>query len=135
MGEGCKKLLAQGFSSVEARLTTCFGGLGVKGSGFEYSVWMRVCVLYFGVLKDVVGRGQSEMELAEGASVAELLEIHRGLAKGAGQVWDSIAVAVNQEYARVGDVLKDGDEVALLPPVSGGVDGFDGWDRRAYPRG
>ena len=84
---------------------------------------MRVCVLYFGVLKDVVGRGRSEMELAEGASVAELLEAHRGLAKG--PIWESIAVAVNQEYARAGDVLKDGDEVALLPPVSGGIEGLE----------
>jgi molybdopterin converting factor subunit 1 len=80
---------------------------------------MRVCVLYFGVLKDMVGHGRSEMNLAEGASVAELLEVHRGLAGG--PVWDSIAVAVNQEYARAEDVLKDGDEVALLPPVSGGI--------------
>jgi molybdopterin converting factor subunit 1 len=125
MGEGCKKLLAQGFSSGKASLTTCFGGLGVKGSGSEYSFWMRVCVLYFGVLKDVVGRGRSEMDLAEGASVAELLEVHRGLAKGSESVWDSIAVAVNQEYARAGDVLKDGDEVALLPPVSGGIEGLE----------
>jgi molybdopterin converting factor subunit 1 len=81
---------------------------------------MRVCVLYFGVLKDLVGHGRSEMDLAEGASVAELLEAHRGLGKGQASLWDSIAVAVNQEYARAGDVLKDGDEVALLPPVSGG---------------
>ena len=36
-------------------------------------------------------------------------------------IWQSIAVAVNQEYARGGDVLRDGDEVALLPPVSGGA--------------
>ena len=91
---------------------------------------MRVRVLYFGVLKDVMGRGRAEMELEDGASVMELLEIHRGMA-GAG-VWDSIAVAVNQEYARAGDLLKDGDEVALLPPVSGGCFGRD---RRAYPRG
>jgi molybdopterin converting factor small subunit len=35
--------------------------------------------------------------------------------------WDAIAVAVNQEYAKTSDVLHDGDEVALLPPVSGGV--------------
>ncbi len=119
--KGIKSCFVQGFSSDKARLTICFGGLGVKGSGSEYSVWMRVCVLYFGVLKDVVGRGRSEMDLAEGASVAELLEAHRGLAKGAESVWDSIAVAVNQEYARAGDVLKDGDEVALLPPVSGGT--------------
>ncbi len=59
---------------------------------------MRVRVLYFGVLKDVMGRGRAEMELEDGASVTELLEIHREMA-GAG-VWDSIAVAVNQEYAR-----------------------------------
>jgi molybdopterin converting factor subunit 1 len=81
---------------------------------------MRVCVLYFGVLKDLVGHGRSEMDLAESASVAELLEAHRRLVKGRESLWDSIAVAVNQEYARAGDVLKDGDEVALLPPVSGG---------------
>jgi len=81
---------------------------------------MRICVLYFGVLKDLVGHGRAEMDLAEGASVAELLEAHRELAKGRETLWNSIAVAVNQEYARAGDVLKDGDEVALLPPVSGG---------------
>ena len=86
---------------------------------------MRVCVLYFGVLKDLVGHGRSEMNLAEGASVAELLEAHRGLAKGPESLWESIAVAVNQEYARAGDVLKDGDEVALLPPVSGGIQGLE----------
>jgi molybdopterin converting factor subunit 1 len=83
---------------------------------------MRVRVLYFGVLKDVMGHGQAEMELSEGSTVADLLAMHRGSGKAAGPVWDSIAVAVNQEYARVGDVLKDGDEVALLPPVSGGCD-------------
>jgi molybdopterin converting factor subunit 1 len=81
---------------------------------------MRLRVLYFGVLKDVMGRRSAEMELAEGSSVAELLAVHRSSGKAADSVWDSIAVAVNQEYARIGDVLKDGDEVALLPPVSGG---------------
>lgn len=83
-----------------------------------YSVWMRVRVLYFGVLKDVMGRRSVEMDLAEGTSVTGLLALHRSFGKAA--VWDSIAVAVNQEYARAEDVLKDGDEVALLPPVSGG---------------
>ena len=85
-------------------------------------MWMRVRVLYFGVLKDVVGQSSTMMEVAEGSSVAELLAVHRGLAKAS--LWDSIAVAVNQEYARVGDLLKDGDEVALLPPVSGGLEGL-----------
>jgi molybdopterin converting factor subunit 1 len=125
----------QGLFASKGTLTTGFGGLGVKGSGSGYSVWMRVCVLYFGVLKDLVGHGRSEMDLAESASVAELLEAHRGLVKGQESLWESIAVAVNQEYARAGDVLKDGDEVALLPPVSGGSLVLAGLDRRAYPRG
>jgi molybdopterin converting factor subunit 1 len=88
---------------------------------------MRIRVLYFGVLKDVMGHRSVVMDVSEGASVGELLALHRG--SGKASVWDSIAVAVNQEYARTEDVLKDGDEVALLPPVSGGC------DRRAYPRG
>jgi molybdopterin converting factor subunit 1 len=93
------------------------GGASQRGR-LGYSVWMRVRVLYFGVLKDVMGQGSTVMEVAEGSSVAKLLAVHRGTAETS--VWDSVAVAVNQEYARAGDVLKDGDEVALLPPVSGG---------------
>ncbi len=60
------------------------------------------------------------MELAEGARVKDLLK-DLEVRGGGAQVWGSIAVAVNQEYAQVEDVLRDGDEVALLPPVSGGV--------------
>jgi molybdopterin converting factor subunit 1 len=90
---------------------------------------MRVRVLYFGVLKDAFGRVGEEMELAEGASVADLIAACRGRSAGAGGVWDSMAVAVNQEYARAADVLKDGDEVAFLPPVSGGVDLIKRGDR------
>jgi molybdopterin converting factor subunit 1 len=78
---------------------------------------MRVRVLYFGVLKDAFGRAGSDVVLADGASVADLLKVVRGQ-EG---FWDSIAVAVNQEYAKGSDVLKEGDEVALLPPVSGGL--------------
>ena len=86
-------------------------------------------VLYFGVLKDVFGGSGEDVELAEGASVADLIAACRGRIAGAAGVWDAMAVAVNQEYARGVDVLKDGDEVALLPPVSGGVEGrFEGQD-------
>jgi molybdopterin converting factor subunit 1 len=95
---------------------------------------MRVHVLYFGVLKDVIGHRDAVMDVPEGASVADLLALHP---KAGVAVWDSIAVAVNQEYARADDVLKDGDEVALLPPVSGGVDvlAMDDLDMRACRRG
>jgi len=86
---------------------------------------MRVRVLYFGVFKDAFGRAGEEMELSDGASVADLIAACRGRYAGADGVWNSMAVAVNQEYARAADGLKDGDEVALLPPVSGGVEEQD----------
>jgi molybdopterin converting factor subunit 1 len=84
---------------------------------------MRVRVLYFGVLKEIFGREGEVLELEDGASVADLLRSYRGRELGAAGFWESIAVAVNQEYARGEDALRDGDEVALLPPVSGGVEG------------
>jgi molybdopterin converting factor subunit 1 len=82
---------------------------------------MQVRVLYFGILKDIVGRSSSEMDLPEGLSVAELVELHERENGASAELWGSIAVAVNQQYAKPGDVLRDGDEVALLPPVSGGL--------------
>jgi molybdopterin converting factor small subunit len=82
---------------------------------------MRVRVLHFGVLRERLGRGEF-LEIADKAIVADVLNVYRERLRG--YAWDSIAVAVNQEYARVGDVLKDGDEVALLPPVSGGTEGL-----------
>jgi len=82
---------------------------------------MRVRVLYFGALKDLFGRGEELLELADGTSVGEMVMKYRDRGLGETGIWQSIAVAVNQEYARGEDVLRDGDEVALLPPVSGGV--------------
>jgi molybdopterin converting factor subunit 1 len=103
-----------------AAITTDFKELQVKETGLlAYSDWMQVTVLYFGVLKDVMGKSRAVMELRDEASVADLLELHR--VDGRLAVWDSVAVAVNLEYARAGDLLKDGDEVAFLPPVSGGL--------------
>jgi sulfur-carrier protein len=86
-----------------------------------YAFPMRVRVLYFAILKDVFGCEREELELPVGATVGGLLEVLRGRRGSVGEVWGSIAVAVNQEYAAVGRVLMDGDEVALLPPVSGGA--------------
>jgi len=93
-----------------------FGVAGSQRVSVGYAFGMRVRVLFFGILKDAFGRESEEVELAESATVADLL---RGF-RGREVFWDSIAVAVNQEYAKAGDVLKEGDVVALLPPVSGG---------------
>jgi molybdopterin converting factor subunit 1 len=89
---------------------------------------MRVRLLYFGVLREMASGPEETVELAEGATVGELIEILRGrtsnnsTGKGADEgLWRSLAVAVNREYASINVVLREGDEVALLPPVSGGL--------------
>jgi MoaE-MoaD fusion protein len=81
---------------------------------------MRVKLLVFGVLRDLFPKPVSEMELEDGATVAGLLRTLKASFHGPDALWSSLAVAVNRDYATAGDLLADGDEVALLPPVSGG---------------
>jgi molybdopterin synthase catalytic subunit len=81
---------------------------------------MHVRVLLFGVLKDLFPEGIKSVEVPAGATVATLLDHFRTLAPQQQALWASLAVAVNQQYAGLTQPLMDGDEVALLPPVSGG---------------
>ena len=78
----------------------------------------RVNVLAFGVLRESMGAAPLAIDFAEGATVGDLLE-------ELGRRYPSvmlrgIAVSVNAEYARATHQLASGDEVGLLPPVSGG---------------
>ena len=79
---------------------------------------MNVRVIAFGMLKDSLGSKERTVELPEGATVGELLERLQA-AEGA-PLLRGIAVSVNAEYAKTEVPLHEGDEVGLLPPVSGG---------------
>jgi molybdopterin synthase catalytic subunit len=80
---------------------------------------MQVRVLPFGVLKDWLGAAAATVELPDGATVADLLE---RMSTGRPTQWlRGIAVSVNAEFATSTQVLHEGDEVGLLPPVSGGA--------------
>ncbi len=81
---------------------------------------MKVDVIYCGVLKELFRAHGQEVFLAEGDTVGTLLTILKDYFTTETKVWGSLAVAVNDEYAGLRTRLKDGDEVALLPPVSGG---------------
>ncbi len=81
---------------------------------------MRVRILPFGVLKDWLGSTATTLELPEGACVADLLERLSQL-HAAAPALRGIAVSVNAEYATASQTLEEGDEVGLLPPVSGGI--------------
>jgi|SRR5271165_1620710 len=81
---------------------------------------MRVRVLFFGILKEVAGKSSDTVELRAHSTLRELLEHYGTQFPRFRESLPSLAFAVNQEYAGTEAVLKENDEVALLPPVSGG---------------
>ena len=82
---------------------------------------MRVRVLSFGPWRSLFAAGGEWRELPAGESVRGLLQKLEGEGRFEAVALRSAAVAVNQEYAQAGQVLSEGDEVAILPPVSGGI--------------
>lgn len=82
---------------------------------------MKVRVRMFASLRERTGTASTDAELPQEATVADLLlELQKRFPalEGCGRV----AYAVNSEYAKLEHPLADGDEVALIPPVSGGMD-------------
>ena len=81
---------------------------------------MLVRVLFFGQLKEITGFAEEDAEIREGASVEDVFESYgRRFPRFAG-FRASLAASVNQEYSPWHARLSPGDEVAFLPPVSGG---------------
>ncbi|MGD0907340.1 MAG: MoaD family protein [Candidatus Acidiferrales bacterium] len=82
---------------------------------------MHVRVLFFGRLKDIVGKAEEDAELSDGARVEDLFARYGRSFPELAQFRPSVAVSVNQEFAEWRAPLAPGDEVAFLPPVSGGA--------------
>jgi molybdopterin converting factor subunit 1 len=82
---------------------------------------MRVQVLFFGQLKDLTGRSSESLPLGDRATLGDVLRHYVREFPTLGKLSASLALSVNQEYASPDAPLRDGDEVALLPPVSGGA--------------
>jgi MoaE-MoaD fusion protein len=81
---------------------------------------MRARVLFFGMLKDIVGMSREEAEFPEGSDLRSVFAAYADRFPPLGNLSRSIVVARNQEFADPATTLSDGDEVAFLPPVSGG---------------
>ncbi|HVD87153.1 MAG TPA: molybdopterin converting factor subunit 1 [Solirubrobacterales bacterium] len=88
---------------------------------------MILHVRLFAVLRERAGADQLEIDVAEGATVADALralaEQHRPLAAPLAEM--EVVMAVNRSYAREDEQLTAGDELALIPPVSGGAEEQD----------
>ncbi len=77
---------------------------------------MKVRVLLFAAIREELGKSELNLELPSSSPVSSLQE-PLGIEKS---IWSSLAFAVNETYAPASTPLKDGDEVALIPPVAGG---------------
>jgi len=82
---------------------------------------MKVEVLFFGIARNVTGVASEQADLPEGTSVATLRRRYDGLFPRLAAMAGSLLLAVNQEIADPSQILREGDEVAFLPPVSGGA--------------
>lgn len=83
---------------------------------------MRVSVLFFGVLRDATGTACEAAELPEGATVNELFRAYSKKYPVIAGMASSILLSRNRAFAKLDDPLRAGDEVAFLPPVSGGME-------------
>jgi molybdopterin converting factor subunit 1 len=77
---------------------------------------------FFASLRERLHRSDAEYTLAEGASVADLWRVLCADYPQLAELERAVSFAVNQEYVDREHRLSDHDEVALIPPVSGGVD-------------
>jgi len=81
---------------------------------------MRVTVRLFARLRELAGTGESACDVAPGATVADVWRAMARLHPALEPFGGSISCARNAEFARMTAVVHEGDEIAFLPPVSGG---------------
>ncbi|HYP06689.1 MAG TPA: molybdenum cofactor biosynthesis protein MoaE [Bryobacteraceae bacterium] len=82
---------------------------------------MRVKVLFFGQLKDITGLSEDSAELAAGASLEAIFDHYAAQYPRMRDLRPSIVIARNHQFAEASTPVAEGDEIAFLPPVSGGA--------------
>src|SRR5580698_10389306 len=81
---------------------------------------MEIRVLFFGLLKDLCGRAEDHLHAPAGSDAGFVFDHYKALCPKLGNMAASIVIARNQEFTTRSQALADGDEIALLPPVSAG---------------
>ena len=112
--------------------TGCYPRLALRkenpqGSALRYNSCVatvaqsvRVKVLFFGRLKDIVGHSEESLDLPDASTIEELFARYSTRLPELAKYRSSVAASRNQEFAAWETVVYSGDEVAFLPPVSGG---------------
>ena len=83
---------------------------------------MKVKLLFFANLKNIISKSRIDLTLPDGANVLQLREILLGSYPQLKEVLPNVIVSINQEFAFDEDLIPEGAEIAFFPPVSGGSD-------------
>ena len=81
---------------------------------------LRVRVRLFASLREAIGEREIMIEAPDGATVGDVRELVGAAYPAAAALLPNVVCAVAEEYVQASHVLRDGDDVALIPPVSGG---------------
>ncbi len=82
---------------------------------------MRVRVLFFGLVRDLMGRSQDELELAGESRLGDIFDHYAASKPALHGLSHNILLSRNLEFASRDEIVRDGDEIGFLPPVSGGT--------------
>ena len=83
---------------------------------------MKISVLYFAVFRERLGRDEDVIELRDGATVRDAIDVLAAKYPAVAALRGKFRCAVNQDFSDDDHVLADRDELALIPPVAGGAD-------------
>ncbi|MEA2339813.1 MAG: sulfur-carrier protein [Thermoanaerobaculia bacterium] len=81
---------------------------------------MKIRLLFFAVLRDIAGRSEDVFELADGTTAGDVWQRLRDRHAPLRDYVQPPMIAVNESYVGAEEVLRDGDELAFIPPVAGG---------------
>ncbi|GBG86375.1 hypothetical protein CBR_g41370 [Chara braunii] len=81
---------------------------------------IKVRVLFFALVKELLGKAATTMELDEGTDTARLLQLLTTKFPALKSISGSVMIAVNREYVYSPVRINNGDEIAFFPPISGG---------------
>jgi molybdopterin converting factor subunit 1 len=77
-------------------------------------------MLYFAVLRDIIGKSEADVTIPEGTRAADVWQMLRRDYRELAEYRQPPLTAINESYAAADSILRDGDELAFIPPVAGG---------------
>ena len=77
-------------------------------------------MLYFAVLRDIIGKSEADVTIPEGTRAGDVWQMLRRDHRALADYEQPPLTAINESYAAADSILRDGDELAFIPPVAGG---------------